>query len=229
MKVFDIENPVWSTFSKILDIMILNVLFLLCCVPVVTISTSFTALYFTAMRVVSGNVTYVSRDFWNSFKSNFKQAFVTGVIVFDAGVILAVGTYLSFISNAYVGKVFFVALDFLFAAVVSYVFPSLAKFECSTGKLFYNSVVMAFVHIPFAIFNLRIFVLVRIFAYMNLSVRLLMLVCGFAVIALLQSLWFNYIFEKYMTKEELELNQTFRTEEKMAAREKKENEKKIRR
>lgn len=229
MKIFDIENPVWSTFSKVLDIIILNILFILCCLPVITISTSFTALYFTAMRIVSGNVTYVSRDFWNSFKQNFKQAFVAGIIVFDVGVILAVFTYLSFISNAYIGKVFFTILDILFVGMVSYVFPSLAKFNCTISELFHNSFLMTFVHIPFTILNLGVFLLTGIAAYLSIGVRALIVVCGFAVIALLQSLWFNYIFAKYMTKEERELNNMYRSEEKLAAKEKKAKEHQIKR
>lgn len=229
LKVFDIENPVWSTFSKILDVIILNVLFLLCCIPVITIGSSVTALYFTAMRLVSGNVTYVTRDFFRSFKQNFKQSLVTELIVFDAGVILAVFTYLCVIVDSYMGKVVFIVGDILFAAVLTYVFPALAKFNVSTKKLFYNSAVMAVVHFPFTILNVGILFLAGVFAYYNFGARMILLVFGVAAIAVLQSLWFNYIFAKYMTKEELEENEFYREEERRAKQEKKAAEKKVKR
>lgn len=229
LRIFDIENPVWSTLSKLLDVMILNVLFLLCCLPIVTISTSFTALYYTSMRMVSGNVTYVSKDFFKSFKENFKQAFVTGVIVFDIGVMLAVFIYLSFLLDAYVGKVVSIVSALLVSAAISYTFPALAKFNTTTSKLFYNSFAMAVLHIPFTILNLGTFFIAGLAAYMSFGFRLILLVFGCAAIALLQSVWFNYIFAKYMTKEELEQNQLYREEERMAKKEKKAKEQKVKR
>lgn len=229
MHIFDIENPVWSTLSKLLDVMILNILFLLCCLPIVTISTSFTALYYTSMRMVSGNITYVSKDFFKSFKDNFKQAFVAGVIVFDIGVILAVFIYLSFLLNAYVGKVVSIVSALLVAAAVSYTFPALAKFTTTTSKLFYNSFAMAVLHIPFTILNLGVFFIAGLAAYMSFGFRLILLVFGCAAIALLQSLWFNYIFAKYMTEEELKRDEVYKTEERMAKKEKKAKEQRVKR
>ncbi len=221
MKVFDIDNPVWSTFSKIFDLIVLNIIFLISCIPIITISTAVTALYYTTMRIVSGNVSYVTRDYWKSFKENFKQALVTGVIVFDVGVILAFMTYLSYLSDAYLGKVVFTVADVLFAGAVSYIFPSLAKFKMDTGKLFYNSFLMTFVHVPFTILNLGVLFITGLGVYLSILVRVLLIFCGFSAIALLQSLWFNYIFAKYMSKEDIEREGVYREEEKLAKKEKK--------
>ena len=223
------ENPVIAFLNKMADLILLNLIFLLCCIPVVTIGPAITALYAVSLRSVRYGDGYVIQTFFRSFKQNFKQSVVVELIVFDAGVILAVLTYLSVIADSYLGKVVFIVGDILFAAVLTYVFPALAKFNVSTKKLFYNSAVMAVLHFPFTILNVGILFLAGVFAYYNFGVRMILLVFGVAAIAVLQSLWFNYIFAKYMTKEELQENEFYREEERRAKKEKKAAEKKVKR
>ncbi|MCR4716651.1 MAG: DUF624 domain-containing protein [Lachnospiraceae bacterium] len=221
MKVFDIDNPVWSTCSKVLDVMILNFFFIICCIPIITIPASFTALYYTAMRFVSGNITYVYKDFFDSFKSNFKQGFLVGVLVFDAGVILAVLTYISFMANSYLGKVVFVVLDVFYAASLTYTFPILAKFTVETKELFRNSVIMAVANLPFTFLNLGVLFICTVPAYYTLPAKVVMLVFGCSLAAIIQSIWFNYIFKKYLDSETLKNNEIYKEEEKLAKKEKK--------
>lgn len=220
MRALDVENPVWSTLSKVVDIIVLNLLFVLFCIPIITIGPSATALSYTAMRLQSGNITYVWRDFWNSFKQNFKQAFVVEWIVFDIAVILAVFTYL--MSDSYVGHVVFLVLDVLYAAVVTYIFPSLAKFEMDTQTLLRNSCLMAVAHFPYTILNVVIWGAIAFCAYFySLYMIVIFGLFGFASVVLVQSIWFNRIFAKYMSAEELEQNQIYREEERYAKAEKK--------
>ena len=45
MKLFDFDNPVWSACSKVFDLILLNIIFILCCIPVITIGPAITLLY----------------------------------------------------------------------------------------------------------------------------------------------------------------------------------------
>ena len=221
LQIFDIENPVWSTCSKVLDVIILNFFFIICCIPIITIPASFTALYYTAMRLVSGNITYVHQDFFNSFKSNFKQGLLVGVIVFDAGVILAVLTYLSFVSNAYLGKAVLVVLDVFYVAALSYTFPILAKFNVETKEIFRNSAIMAVAHLPFTFLNLGVMFICTVPTYYTLPMKVIMLGFGCSAAAVLQSVWFNYIFKKYLDSETMKNDEIFKEEARIAKKEKK--------
>ncbi len=221
LRFFDIENPVWSTFSKVMDVIILNFFFIVCCIPVITIPASLTALYYTSMRLLSGNITYVHKDFFDSFKSNFKQGLLVGVLVFDAGVILAVLTYLSFASGSYLGKVVLTVLDVFFAASVTYTFPILAKFTVETKEIFRNSVIMAVVHIPFTFLNVGLLFICTVPVYYTLPMKVIMLFFGCSAAALLKSVWLNYIFKKYLDSETMKNDEIFREEERIAKKEKK--------
>ncbi len=227
LQFFDIENPIWSTFSKVMDVIILNFLFVICCIPIITIPASFTALYFTSMRLIAGDITYVHQDFFSSFKSNFKQALVSGMIVFDAGVILGVLTWFSFSIESYLGKVVFVVLDVFYAATITYTYPILAKFTVSIKDLFRNSALMAVANLPFTFLNLGVLFICVVPAYYTLPAKVILLAFGCAAAAVLQSLWFNYIFKKYLDAETLKNKEIFEEEASLAKKEKKQNEGRI--
>ena len=74
------ENPVIAFLNKMADLILLNLIFLLCCIPVVTIGPAITALYAVSLRSVRYGDGYVIQTFFRSFKQNFKQSFVAGMI-----------------------------------------------------------------------------------------------------------------------------------------------------
>ena len=73
------ENPVIAFLNKMADLILLNLIFLLCCIPVVTIGPAITALYAVSLRSVRYGDGYVIQTFFRSFKQNFKQSFVVGM------------------------------------------------------------------------------------------------------------------------------------------------------
>lgn len=219
-RIFDIDNPVWNAFSKLFDLIILNILFLLTCIPVVTIGNSITALYYTTLRMTSKRLTYATSEYWKSWKENFKQGLLCEVLLFDIGVMLAVGTYFSFVTGAYYGKVIFVMLDVMAVAVASYVFPLLAKFQMTTAQLFRSSVLMAVRYLPFTILNVVIILGSIYFTYQSFLVFLIMLVVGCSAVCVLQSVWFNYIFNQFTPEEEHARDRIYQQEEEQAKREK---------
>ena len=54
-KFFNPDHPINRFFSKIFCILYLNILWLLCSLPIVTIGPATTALYYTMLKVVSGD------------------------------------------------------------------------------------------------------------------------------------------------------------------------------
>ena len=65
------ENPVIAFLNKMADLILLNLIFLLCCIPVVTIGPAITALYAVSLRSVRYGDGYVIQTFFRSFKQNF--------------------------------------------------------------------------------------------------------------------------------------------------------------
>lgn len=68
MKLLDPDSPIMSFLARVADLVILNVLWLLCCLPVVTAGASTTAMYHVVRHLQEESISSVTRDF--SARSN---------------------------------------------------------------------------------------------------------------------------------------------------------------
>ena len=138
-KLFDLENPFWSFMGKLTDMMILTVVWFVCCLPVVTAGAATTAFYYVMMKLSVNREGYILKDFFKSFKSNFRQSTIVGLILLALGIFLAVDIswYSQFKSGVGV-MVFwmFCLMTVLCLMVAVYVFPILARCEVTVKRLF---------------------------------------------------------------------------------------------
>ena len=75
------------------DILYVSVLWILACIPIVTIGAATTALYYTVNKVVRHTRGYVWKDFWGAFRSNFKQSTIVWLVVMAVSALLIFDTY----------------------------------------------------------------------------------------------------------------------------------------
>ena len=71
---FNMDNGLFRALGKLADLMLLNILFLVCSLPIFTIGASFTAMYYVTLKLAENEEGYIARGFLKSFKQNFKQA-----------------------------------------------------------------------------------------------------------------------------------------------------------
>ncbi len=139
--IFRYDGPIFGPLSKAADIVILNFLMLLGCLPVVTIGASVTAAHFAALRIVRGEG-HVIRDFWDSFRQNFKQATAVWLILAVALSLFVVGILFFGRSNSVITVICLIGLILAFA-VTLWVFPVLSKFVNSVGNTIRNGALLA--------------------------------------------------------------------------------------
>lgn len=72
-RFFNPDNPVMEFIAKVFDLVILNLIFIFSCVPIITIGASTSALSYVTFKMVRGEDPYIWRNFWKSFRQNFKQ------------------------------------------------------------------------------------------------------------------------------------------------------------
>ena len=80
MGFFDINSPFMRSMAKVADIIILNFLFMLCCIPVITIGPAITALYSVTMKLVRDEEGGIVKEFFSSFRLNLKQGIVIHIL-----------------------------------------------------------------------------------------------------------------------------------------------------
>lgn len=87
-RLFNIDNPVMQFLSKMFDLIVLNLIFILSCIPIITIGASISALYYVCLKMLRGEDPYIWQNFWKSFRQNFKQSTVVWLLFLAAVVIL---------------------------------------------------------------------------------------------------------------------------------------------
>lgn len=142
-KIFNMNNPFWQGMGRIFDACLLNILWLLCCLPIVTIGPSTTAFYFAMINLVRGEEIYVSQDFFRSFRGSFRQSMRASLVLMPIGAFLALDVYICYKSGTGIFTflmVFFAILFVLWSFVTLYTIPLVAKFD-NTLK---NTLIRAF-------------------------------------------------------------------------------------
>ena len=194
-KLLDYENPILSFMSKLVDLMLLNVLTILCCVPIVTIGATITAAHYTALKMHRGE-SYVWRNFWKSFKENFKQSTIIWIIF----AMFFMVEYLAFItlSNGtpetdLTMQGVIIATGVFGVCFMLWVFPLQSKFVNKIWKTIYTSFIMTFKHIIRTVLLLALFVLPFLLPAEGFPVILLF---GFSVPIYLSAMIYNKPFKK---------------------------------
>ena len=133
-KLFDQNNMFFAIMGVLFDLIILNVLTLLCCIPIVTAGAAFTAMHSVLWRMVRHEETYVARQFFESFKRNFRQSLLPWLGLLLAAVVLAVDGMLAWsmasMRGPLVACVAFAGLVVI--AIAQYFFPLLSRYEDPT-------------------------------------------------------------------------------------------------
>lgn len=78
---FNPDNPFWSTINRALDLVVLSLLWTLCCLPVVTIGPACIALYYAVVKAVRKQRSYSAREFFRAFIANFKKGLIIWLIL----------------------------------------------------------------------------------------------------------------------------------------------------
>ncbi len=193
-----------NLFSSIVDLVILNLLFVITSLPVFTLGASVTALYSVTLRLVRNEESSIAKAYFRAFKKNFAQAtggfFLLGIpaVLMVLNIVFTYGRPEVSMMILFAASVFFLCV---FGIFIFYFFPVLARFEFTVKQVL--------VHIPHMLFtNFQYFVMLfgvsaaLIFLFLSnvkaeLVITALSFIIGWSLIAYLKSFIFRRIFEKY--------------------------------
>lgn len=201
-KIFASDGKVLSGLSRFFDVLILSMLFMVCCVPVITIGPALSALYHTSRKVIAGKKGYLIREYFHSLKINFLSGLFAWVILFLVMALMFVNIFWVATSMSGAVAVVVMALYFfiLIAALIltEYVFPILSRFQCKGKQLFYNAMIMAVTNPRQTLCLLAVGILFYaaiVFSLAAFPVLIFFLPTGYGV---LQSILLEKIFAAYI-------------------------------
>lgn len=141
MKFFSVESSFYRFLMKFLDVLKLNIMWILFSLPVVTVGASTVAAMSVALKMVDDEEGYIGRSFLKAFKENWKQ----GTILWVITVIASYAVYLDFQLFEAVPEnpVLFLVIGMVSAFVIIlallYSYPLLARYENTLFKTIQNS------------------------------------------------------------------------------------------
>ena len=219
-RFFSMDNKFFTFMNKVADLCILNIICLVCCIPIVTAGASITAMYYVTLKMVRNEEAYIVRSFFKSFKDNFKQATIINLIMIAVGAVLYLDLNVAKNMPGSAGQSFhviFMAFVIIYYVLFLYVYPVLARFYNTIRNTIKNALFMAIRHLPYTVVMVLIglcpLLLLFIGSYQIQSTLFaLFLVMGFGVIAYCNSFFLVKIFDHYMPKEENEEQKSEGTE-----------------
>lgn len=199
MKFLNLDSPFMQGLGKMADLMWLNVLTLLCCLPIVTIGASLTAMNYMALKIARNEECYITRGFFKSFKENFKQATLIWLI-FLFVILILVGDFIIMRNSGiefgdwFQGVITAVSILVLFALM--YVFPVLAKFENTVFRTIKNAFLMSLMQLPKTVLMIIMYAIPVVVFFFVIQLMPLALLFGLSLPAWVSAKLYNKFFKK---------------------------------
>lgn len=158
-RFFNSDNAVMRALSKIFDVGWLSLIYIVFCIPVVTIGAATTSLYYVSAKVLRHDRSYVWTEFWRSFKQNFVPATIMWLIFaavyvllfFNISIVSKQSSYGGYLVGAYI------TMGVIVLCIMCYAFTVLSRFDMKIGKIIRFSLYLAFRHFLHTVVLLVIF------------------------------------------------------------------------
>lgn len=199
MRFFDLDSPLMQVLNKVADLLWLNILTLICCIPIVTAGASMTAMHYMALKIVRNEECYITRGFFKSFKENFKQGTIIWLLFLVVALILGGDFYIMKNSGLEFNKILQIvitAVGVLVAFTYVYVFPVLARFENTTLRTIKNAFIMSILQFPKTILMIICYLLPLILFAVSMRLLPIIFLFGLSAPAYISAMLYNKFFKK---------------------------------
>lgn len=199
------DTPVLLMLAKACNIILLTLVWAVCCAPVVTIGAATTALYTVMWRISAGQDVRVIREFWDAMRTNWKVATASWGIMLLVGLLLA-GNMVTLsgvqappaLLTLMKGAAGLVLISYLI--VLHYLFAGIAKYYVTISQAFKNAWLWGMASLPrtLVLFCLSAVSVILVYFLEWLSIVLL------AYTIYLQAVILNHIFLQYENRKHAE-------------------------
>lgn len=200
MELFDPNGKIMEMLWKPIHIMFLNLLWVLFSLPIVTAGASTVALYTVLFKMKNGTEGKLFLDFWDAFRSNFRQATALWLIMVFAAVVFTTDIFFFVNMGGFAGTfcaMLFLGLDVALLIMSLYVFPLQAVFDNKITTTLKSALYLSFRHLGWTIVLLILYVVTFVCVWV-LWITILWFVFGLA--AFINTRIFDKIFKRYYPK-----------------------------
>lgn len=207
MKKLSTEHPFFEFMGNIGDLMILNVLFLITSIPVVTIGMSMTVMYKIILRRMRGESCYVIREYFRECGNEWRQSTkLWGLFVVTGGLLLFDILYSKNLPGALNIAIGILAVLWCFVAI--YAFPLQARFHNSIKNTLKNALLLSLQNLPatliMVLLNSIPVICIVAGVFVTMIAMPIFCVIGFSLTARINGIFLSGIFRKIENRENKE-------------------------
>lgn len=210
MKIFRYESPVMQFLSHVGDLIVLNLLWLVFSLPIITGGASTAALYRCVLNIYNDTPAGI-KTFFTAFKSNFKQGTQLLLVCLCGTAIICASLWFLLYYEGEISciiRLLPLAPSVLIMTSIGYLFPLQAQFDSPVRIIVRNSVYLMAAHFPTGFLVLMINMIPAIILFFDtvlfLKTGVIWLVIGVALSALANTYFLQKVFRKYINKENIE-------------------------
>lgn len=203
------DNIVTRALSRLCDFMLLNLLWIICSIPVITIGASTAALYAVMLKLVKNEEGYIVKGFLKAFRDNFKKATIQWAILLAIGIIIGFDIrFAAFMQGT--ARDILQSLFFVFAIVwlcaVIYTFPLTARYENTTKNTLKNAFILSVGKLPYTLIMVIVTagpIVLTLLNTRNLLIGMaVFIIIGVALVAWVNSIILRRVFEIFHKDDE---------------------------
>lgn len=202
--LFDQDSAIMQILSRLADVVVLNILFLLTCIPIFTIGSAITAMYDVAFRLDTEREGKMLPIYFQAFRANFRQATAIWMLFLVFGVATWVNmTLFSNIGGTW-GTICILLITLapvILGLIASYAFPLLSQFDNTVKETIKNALLLSLAYLPRSLVILAInafpWILLAGNLYTFVKLGCLWLLMYFGAAAYMISRILNKVFKPY--------------------------------
>jgi len=194
--LFNMDNAFFRFMGKLFDVVALNLVFIIVCIPLVTIGPAISALYYASVKSIRRDRSYPIKEFFKAFKRDFKQSFIVGLILVLASVIIYVDIrfVVDYIKNDFTAmRYVYLVIGLVISFISVYIFPLISRFSLKISGLFRLSFYLAIRHLLTTIVSIILLFGGFVLVYISAGLALLF-------VPVLVNLLISIMMEKVLVK-----------------------------
>ena len=201
---FDTDNFLMRFSEKVLDIVTVNLLFVVSCLPIVTIGIAKISLYQTIFEITKSRRVPVFKTYIRAFKQNFKLGLQLGLLELGIVLISVLDLYLFWGQEGLAFqllKVICLGILIFLTLVMLASYPIAARYELAWKEVLQKGLLLVSFNFPWFFLMLVILFLIVMVLYLSAFSLLLggsaFLLFGFGLLVFIQTGLMEKIFAKY--------------------------------
>lgn len=199
MKFLNIDSPFMQVMNKVADLMILNLLTVVCMIPFFTAGAALTAMHYQVLKIVRDEECYIVKGYFKAFKENFLQSTAIWLIMVVIALILGGDFYIMRTSGTEFHAIFqavmgAIAIFAIFTLL--FVFPVQAKFANPVFRTIKNALAMSILQAPKSVVMLVLYLIPMALMIFVPQVFPFVMLFGMSLPAFLSAKMYNKFFHK---------------------------------